>query len=90
MKFIGKIIVKKERGKFGYVVMDFGNSENNKYKIFVKDNPCYFNEDTDYPLGEMLKLINLEKGDNGEVIYNDLPKEIMNIANKEVVLLGLE
>ena len=91
MKFIGKIIIKTKEGRtLTFVIVEFDKVNNPEYKIFVEDNPYYFSKNTDYPLGEMLRAINLGIEKEGEIKYNDLPNEIMELANKEVVLLGLE
>lgn len=91
MKFIGKLIVqRKDRGKVAFVVT---NLNLNSYGVSVSIGTQIWNNlriEGGYVLGRMLDDINNLLKNKGEIIYNDLPKKIMNIANKEMVLMGLE
>jgi len=89
-KIIGKIIIQKKNGKGAFVVFDFGTPKNPKYQVMLGNPSCDYNPDTNYPLGEMLKLINLEIKDSGKIEYNDLPEKIMDKARKEAILLNLK
>jgi len=91
MKFIGKLIVqRKDREKVAFVVTKLNP---NSYGVSVSIGIQIWNNlhiDGDYVLGRMLDDINNLLKNRGEIVYNDLPKKIMNIANKEMVLIGLE
>jgi len=89
MKIIGKLLIKtKDWKQINFVVFDTGHFRKPHYKVIISGrNDDNLNQD--YPLGEMLRLVNSETGEEGEIRYNDLPKKIMDKANKELVLLGL-
>lgn len=86
MEFVGKIIVENENKRLMvFVVIKNGINKLQKgYSVILPNG--VFSSNQDYPFGEMLKLV---RG-LGRIKYNDLSKRIMERANKELILLGLE
>ena len=86
MEFIGKIIVEDENKRLMvFVVIKNGiNKLQKDYSVILPNG--VFSRNQDYPFGEMLKLVR----EIGKIKYNDLSKKIMERANKELILLGLE
>ena len=93
-KFIGKIILKTISGnEVTFIVWYLKNAP--FYWVVIKG--VVFNSLTKiegnnsgyYGLGQMFQVIKSLTNEGGKIEYNDLPKNIMDIANKEAIILNL-
>ena len=101
-KFIGKIILKTiSKNEVTFVVWYLKNAHKGYEEEFEVIHPDYwvvikggvFDSLTrsmlPYSLGKMLKVVKSLTKEGGEIRYNDLPKNVMDIANKEAIILNL-
>lgn len=102
-KFIGKIILKNiKKDEVVFVVWYLKNAFKTYEKDFEVIHPSYwvimkikgrihdsYEGHKSYGLGQMLKMANSLTKEGWEIKYNDLPKDIMEIARKEGILQSL-
>lgn len=102
VKFIGKIILKTKSGnEVIFAVWYLKNAHKGYEEEFEIIHPDYwviikggvFDSLTKgMPsgcLGEMLKIVKSLTNEGGKINYNDLPENVMDIANKEAIILNL-
>ena len=100
-KFIGKVILKSiKKDEVIFIVWYLKNAFKGYEKEFEVIHPSYwvvvkgsvydsYDGNKSYGLGKMLKIINSLTKEGLEIKYNDLPKDVMDIARKGAILQSL-
>lgn len=95
--------ITKTPKRVGKITILMGNGDKETFEVWHKEtskiigyclnqiNPHYW---ADYKgsmvgLGVMLRMINILKKSNGQVIWDTIPERVMKIAKREAILLRL-